>query len=206
MKTDELIEALSRDRPGRTQARQGWALPLLASLALSLAALASILGEPLAALPEIGAAPYVMKLAFAASAAIGGALALRAAGTPGRSLGGRLLVLAVPFAALVVLAGMEIVATEPVWPGRTWARCLAAIALLSPLGFVACAAILRRFAPTRLRLSGALAGIVAAALAGGAYALWCPETTALFLLSWYAGPILLAGAVGAALGPHLLRW
>ena len=206
MTTDDLIAALSREGAGAAAGRWRWPLALVAVLVLCLAALALALGPPLAALPQIGAAPYAMKLAFAASVAVAGALALRAAGSPGRPLAGRLLVLTVPFAAVLALAGMELAAAEPAWPGRTWAGCLAAIALLAPLGFAAGIGALRRLAPTRLRVSGALAGIVAGAVAASAYALWCPETTAVFLLAWYGGPILAAGAAGALLGPRLLRW
>jgi len=206
MKTDELIEILSREGAARTSAGWYWPLPLAAGALLCLAALALTLGQPLAALPQIGAAPYAMKLAFAASVALAGILALRASGMPGRRLGGRLLVFAFPFAAVLALAGMETAATDPVWPGRTWAQCVTAIALLTPLGFAAAILALQRLAPTRLRLSGALAGVVAGAIAASAYALWCPETTAVFLLAWYAGPILAVGAMGAMLGPRLLRW
>lgn len=206
MKTDELIEALSREGPGRVPGGWRWPLPLVAGLLLCLATVAVALGQPLAALPRIGAAPYAMKLAFAASVALVGMFALRTSGIPGRRLAGRLLVLTIPFAAVLALAAMEVAATDLVWPGRTWAQCVTAIALLTPLGFTAAILALRRLAPTRLRLSGGLAGIVAGAIAASAYALWCPEATAVFLLAWYAGPILAAGAVGALLGPRVLRW
>lgn len=206
MKTDDLIDALSSEGPGHARGRRHWPLSLAAGPLLCLAALALTLGQPLAALPRIGAAPYAMKLAFATSVALVAMFALRTSGIPGRHLAGRLMVLAVPFAGVVALAGMEVAATDPVWPGRTWARCVTAIALLTPLGFTAAILLLRRLAPTRLRLSGGLAGIAAGAIAASAYALWCPETTALFLLAWYAGPILAAGALGAVLGPPLLKW
>jgi len=206
MNTEDLIEALSRDGPGARRVGGRWAVLLVAALGLCLAALALAFGPPLTALPRIGAAPYAMKLAFAVSVAVVGALALRMAGLPGRRLATRLAVLALPFVAVLGLAAMELAATEPAWPGRTWFRCLSAIALLTPLGFAAGILALRRLAPTRLHVAGALAGVVAAAIAASGYALWCPETTAVFLLAWYAGPMLVAGAAGALLGPRLLRW
>jgi hypothetical protein len=184
MNTDALIETLAQDGLNPTRGLWRWPVPLLAALALALAALGLALGRPLAALPQIGAAPYAMKLAFALSVAALGALALQAAGKPGKPLTGRLAILAVPFAAVLALATMELAALEPVWPGRTWARCAASIALLTPLGFAAAVTLLHRLAPTRLRLAGALAGIVAGGLAASGYALWCPETTAVFLLAW----------------------
>jgi hypothetical protein len=205
MNTEQLIDTLSREGAAAPAARP-WAIPLLASFAICLAILGVVLGAPLAALPEIGAAPYAMKLTFAVPIAIAGAAALRVAGTPGRPVARYLLVLAIPFAAVLALAAMEVAATGLEWPGRTWARCLAAIALLTPLAFGAAILALRRRAPTRLRLAGVLAGLFAGGTAATAYALWCPETSAAFLLSWYAAPIALAGAIGALLGPRLLRW
>lgn len=206
MRTEDLIDTLARQQPVAQRGSLRWTLPLAASLLASLAALALLLGQPLPALPQIGAAPYIMKLTFAVSVAIIGGLALKASGTPGRGLTVPLLILAIPFSAVVGLAGLEINALEVGLPGRTWLRCLTAIALLTPLGFAACTGSLRRLAPTRLRVSGALAGMVAASIAASAYAFWCPETTATFLLAWYALPILAAGGIGALLGPALLRW
>lgn len=206
MKTEMVIDRLSQEGAGVPQRGLPWAAWLLAAFALCLAALALALGQPFAALPRIGAAPYAMKLTFAAFVTVAGTLALRAAGTPGRPVGRHLAALAIPFAAVLMLAAMELAATEPDWPGSTWARCLTAIALLTPVTFAAAITACRRLAPTRLRLSGALAGLFAGGAAASAYALWCPETKATFLLSWYAGPILVAGIAGALLGPRLLRW
>lgn len=206
MKTEMVIDRLSQEGAGAPGRRLPWASVLLAAFGLCLAALALALGQPFAALPRIGAAPYAMKLAVAAFVAVAGAFALRAAGTPGRPVGRHLAALAIPFAAVLVLAATELAATEPDWPGATWVRCLTAIALLTPVTFAAAVMACRSLAPTRPRLTGALAGLFAAGAAASAYALWCPETNATFLLTWYAGPILVAGAVGALLGPRLLRW
>ncbi|MCA1662608.1 MAG: DUF1109 domain-containing protein, partial [Novosphingobium sp.] len=92
------------------------------------------------------------------------------------------------------------------FPGATWLRCLTAIGLLAPPAFIAISLALRRLAPTRLRLSGFVAGIAAGGIAASAYALWCPETDALFLAAWYALPIVAMGLLGALAGPRLLRW
>lgn len=205
MRTEQLIDELSRHGAAAPAARLR-ATPLLVGFMLCLTGLGVTFGAPLTALPEIGAAPYAMKLTFAASVAIAGVAALWVAATPGRPVLRHLAILAIPFAAVLALAVMELTATDPDWPGRTWARCLGAIALLTPLAFAATILAIRPMAPTRLRLAGALAGLFAAGTAATTYALWCPETSAAFLLSWYAGPIAMAGAIGALLGPRLLRW
>ncbi len=207
MKTDDLIDTLANgDALARSQRRPLWAVPLLAAIALCAAGLTFVLGAPLQPLAAIGPAPFVMKIAFSGAIAVSAALALKTAATPGRRMRTRLLAVAAPFAVLLVLSGMELAAGDAIWPGSTWLRCISAIALGSLPTFAAAIAVTRRFAPTNLRLSGALAGLFAAAGAATAYAFWCPETNAIFLLSWYALPILFGGLIGALLGPRLLRW
>jgi hypothetical protein len=65
---------------------------------------------------------------------------------------------------------------------------------------------LRRLAPTRLALAGGTAGLAAGAWAACLYCLHCPETSAVFVLTWYSLGIALATGLGALLGPRLLRW
>jgi len=47
-------------------------------------------------------------------------------------------------------------------------------------------------------------------LAGGVgasvYGLHCPEMTAAFVVTWYSLGVAACAAVGALLGPRLLRW
>lgn len=207
MNTEDLIATLaSEGAAARTRPRLAWPAPLLLAVALCLGALALAFGAPLQPLPVIGVAPFAMKLTFSLSVAVAAAAALKAAATPGRALRVLLITLAIPFAALLALAAMEIAAGAAQWPGGTWARCLASIAVGSLATFAATIMIARRLAPTRLRLTGAIAGLAASAAAASAYALWCPETNAVFLLSWYAGTMLVAAALGALAGPRLLRW
>lgn len=206
MKTEDLIEALTADGAPLPRRRSPALAPLLASTLACFALLALALGSPLYALPQIGTAPYLMKFGFAASVAVLGTWALLASGKPGGAKATSLLSLAVPFTMVLLLAAAEIVSTDPAWPGRTWVRCTTSIALLTPLGFIACVRILRSLAPTNLRLGGTLAGVVSSAVAASAYALWCPESTASFLASWYLGAILIAAICGAIVGPRFLRW
>jgi hypothetical protein len=66
--------------------------------------------------------------------------------------------------------------------------------------------VLRQLAPTRLRLAGAGAGLLAGALGATVYGLHCPETGAAFVATWYSLGVATWAAIGAALGPRLLRW
>ena len=205
--TDDLIDRLARDgaAPGRVPpARFVWLAA--GALMLSLLLLALALGAPLAALPALGLAPYAMKLAFTLAVALAALAALWRAGKPGEKLSVRASVLAMPFAAVLLLAGFEIATLGPAWPGATWLRCTAIIGLLGLLCALIMAHPMRAMAPTRLRQAGAFAGVAGGGIAATAYALWCPETTALFLVSWYALPILALGGLGTLLGPRLMRW
>jgi hypothetical protein len=63
-----------------------------------------------------------------------------------------------------------------------------------------------RFAPTRLRLAGAAAGLFSGAVGAVVYCFHCPELDAPFIAFWYLLGILIPAAAGALLGPRLLRW
>jgi hypothetical protein len=64
----------------------------------------------------------------------------------------------------------------------------------------------RQGAPTNLTRTGALAGLVAGALGAVAYAFHCPDDFLPFIALWHGGGIAFCAAVGAVLGPRLLRW
>jgi hypothetical protein len=66
--------------------------------------------------------------------------------------------------------------------------------------------ILKDLAPTRLRWTGAGAGLAAGSLGALVYTLHCPELAAPFIGVWYLLGMLIPTAVGALLGPRLLRW
>ena len=65
---------------------------------------------------------------------------------------------------------------------------------------------LRRLAPTRLTLAGAGAGLFAGAAGAFVYSFHCTEGAAPFIAIWYTLGIVLTVAIGALLGPRLLRW
>jgi hypothetical protein len=90
--------------------------------------------------------------------------------------------------------------------GSTWRVCPAYISILSVPAFVLALLSVRELAPTRLRLAGATAGLVAGATAALAYSVHCPELEAPFLATWYLLGMLVPATLGAVLGPHVLRW
>jgi hypothetical protein len=65
---------------------------------------------------------------------------------------------------------------------------------------------MRGLAPTRARMAGLAAGLLAGAVGAAGYALACGETAMTFVAIWYSLGIAMTGALGALLGPRLLRW
>lgn len=211
--TDDLIRLLAADaKPVRRGAAQ---MRLIAGILIggivALLTLTLLLRAPLSAIVYTGVPAFTMKLAYAVAMAAATGLLLFASGRPGQRIGYRLLWLFLPPVLVGVNAIMEMSMTAPQFReaallGTTWQTCLAAIAGLSlpVLGGVVWA--FRRLAPTDLRLAGMLAGLTSGSAAAVVYALFCPETTAAFLATWYTLGIAAAGLIGLMVGPRLLRW
>ena len=119
--------------------------------------------------------------------------------------------ISVPFAA-VWLGAAYVLANTPAGEraaailGQTWRVCPFAIAMLSVPAFIAIFWALRGLAPTRLRLAGAMGGLLSGAVATLVYCLHCPEMGVAFWGVWYVLGMLVPTAIGALLGPRLLRW
>jgi hypothetical protein len=119
--------------------------------------------------------------------------------------------LAVPAIVLAVIAMMEVADASPgdwsgMWMGRSWRICSLLVFGFSLPVFAGLMVAFRKFAPTQLRLTGAVAGLAAGGCASTLYALHCPEVSALFVFIWYSLGISLAAGFGALVGPKFLRW
>lgn len=213
MKTEDLISMMSsgvapvdRRLPARQMA-QALLLGGLGSLLLMLAIyglrpdLTVMLGVPL----------FWIKLALPTTLAVGAMLVLRRLVRPGLRVGVRWAGIALP--SLVVWAGGALVLVSapvaqrlPLLMGISWRSCPFNIALLSVPLFIGIFWAVRGMAPTRLRLTGAVAGLLAGATATMVYCLHCPEMGVPFWGVWYLLGILIPAAVGLLLGPRLLRW
>lgn len=88
------------------------------------------------------------------------------------------------------------------WLGKSWTICARNVFLLALPIFAGLLWSFRRLAPTKLALAGTSAGLAA----GTWGATLCPETSALFVLTWYSLGMLGAALVGWLLGPRLMRW
>ncbi|MGP1630669.1 MAG: NrsF family protein [Giesbergeria sp.] len=213
MKTDELIGLLAAG----AQPVAPYALERRFALAsfLGLLAAAVFMVVLYGVRPDLGLAMLLpmfwLKFGFAAALAAAAVLALLRLARPGMSAGYALALVALPplllwSLALVVLAGAAPQERVAMVMGDTWRSCAADIALLSLPVFAAVLWGLRRAAPTRLRLTGACAGLLAGSLATLAYSLHCAEMRLPFLAVWYVLGIALPAALGALIGPRALRW
>ncbi|AYJ85341.1 DUF1109 domain-containing protein (plasmid) [Sphingomonas paeninsulae] len=119
--------------------------------------------------------------------------------------------LAVPALILASLAAGEMTNAPPggwtgLWMGQSWRVCSLLVFGFSLPIFAGLMIAFRSFAPTRLRLTGAVAGLAAGGFASTLYGLHCPEASALFVFLWYSLGISMAAGLGALVGPKFLRW
>ncbi len=90
--------------------------------------------------------------------------------------------------------------------GHSWSTCPVSVLLLSLPSLAGGLWALRGLAPTRPRAAGLAVGLLAGALGAMGYALACVETSPAFVALWYTLGMVLSGALGAWLGPRVLRW
>ena len=213
MKTDELVTMLAAGagagEPDATARRYATALGWGACGATLLMAIT------LGVRPDIHEAAWLpmfwIKLAFPASLAVGSLFAVDRLSRPGARLGWVPGALVAPVLAMWLLAAFALLGATPAERvelilGSTSEDCLLNIAMLSSPVLAAVLWAMKGLAPTRLVLAGAAAGLFAGTIGALVYALHCPEMQASFIGVWYAAGMLIPAAVGALLGPVLLRW
>lgn len=218
MKTDELIALLGAAgatadaQTERRAARRAFSMRLAAGFVISFVAMLVLLGPRPDWNDAIAEPMFWIKLAFPAIVALAALSALRRLGYPGAPVGaGVALALGLPVAAVWFLAGQSLLAAEPasrlsLVMGNSWWQCVVSIVLLAAPTFLLACWALRALAPTRLTLTGAVAGAFAGGVGALAYALHCPEMEAAFLAVWYVLGMLLPAGFGAMVGWRLLRW
>jgi hypothetical protein len=115
---------------------------------------------------------------------------------------------------LLVAGGLWIWAFATLPPAARFAElglfslseCLGLIVLLAVLPAAVALRVMRRGAPQRPMLSGALAGLAAGAGAATGYSLFCTQDNPLFFVTWYGVAIAVVTIAAALVGRRLLRW
>jgi hypothetical protein len=214
--TEQLIDLLSANLEPVSPRRLGKTL-ILAIVTGGAAAFALMLAT-VGPRPNLLSTAHLewsaVKVLFALSVITLGAPTLLRSMRPGLENGIRWAVVLFPLVAAVVVSILMLVLDGP----QSWcrmllgantmssARCLICIMLFSAIPFAALMWALRDGAPTRLRVCGAIAGIVAAGVGTAAYALSCSSDTIPFVAIWYGTAITICAVVGARVGTRLLRW
>ena len=213
MRTDDLVGLLSTGitpvKSGTVARRFGVSLPLAAIGATALMAIVFGIRPDLSAI--VKTAIFWEKLAFPLCLGIGALIATVRLARPGAKVGGGWPVMAIPV-VIVWIAAIAVVGTAapqdrlPAILGHSWRTCPFNILLMSVPGFIAIFWAVKGLAPTRLRLAGAISGLLASSIATVAYCFHCPEMSPAFWSIWYVAGMLLPAALGTVLGPKLLRW
>ena len=213
MKTDALIERLSENLAPvpRLAALRILALGLGAGALVSFVLMVLWLGIRPDLMTAISTEAYWMKFFYTLAAALTALWTLERLARPGaRALvQGALEILPLGVIALLAIAQwtsapaslhthLLMGASHTVCPWRI-------VALALPI-FVGVLWSMRRLAPTRPALSGAVAGLLAGAAGAWIYAFHCDENAAVFVAVWYTFGIALVGLLGAMVGRWLLRW
>ncbi len=213
MKTDDLVSMLATGvAPApRRAATHRLALALAVGLPLSLALMRVDYGLRRDLLEVMFWPMFWVKGLFSACVALAGFVMLQRLARPGVRVRQAWLGVALPVALVWVLAVIAwsrapADARMPMLMGQTWKTCALSICWIGLPVFATSMLALRSLAPTRLALAGAAAGALAGGVGAAVYALHCIELAAPFLAVWYVGGIALSAAMGALLGPRLLRW
>ncbi len=213
MKTDDLVTLLAAQAQPvpRNAATHQLGLALAAALPLSVAIMAWFYGPRPGLLDSLGGAMAWIKILLPASIGAAAFVAVQRLARPGVRVRGAWAGMLAPLLVLwamglVVWLGAAPEARPALLWGSTWRTCVFNITLISAPLFVAAFVALRGLAPTRPALAGAAAGALASGVGAAVYALHCPELGAPFLAVWYVLGMAVPVALGAWLGPRLLRW
>ena len=213
MRTENLTALLATNLEpvdsGRTMRRYALGITVGALAALVLAAGVLRLNP---ALPrEVSESAFWVRELFCASLGALAVLCVARLGRPGARLGSLPRGIAAVVLIMWILAAMSLVSAGSqsrvhLLLGRTFAVCPFLIAFISAPLFLSFLWILKDLAPTRLRRAGAGAGFAAGSIGALVYTLHCPELATPFIATWYLIGMLIPTAIGAWLGPRLLRW
>jgi hypothetical protein len=213
MGTENLTEILAANlepvEPRRTMRR--YALGMTAGALAALILTGGVLHVNPALPHEVSEPAFWVRELYCASLAVLAVLVVARLARPGARLG--LLPAGIAAVVLVIwiLAATTLLSAAPqkrvpLLLGATFAVCPLLIAFVSAPLFLSFLWILKDLAPTRLRWAGAAAGFAAGSIGALVYTLHCPELAAPFLAIWYLLGMLIPTAIGARLGPRLLRW
>ncbi len=215
MKTEDLVTRLSQDEPQPSRWTPATALMIavMAAFAAALALSFVWLTPRIDLLAVLNARDHtvLLKFFFTFSVVVGALPIVRDLTTPGRSVGTTAIVALLPFFIVALLAVRELAMLPAaelhrVTVDASWVKCLWQVPVLGLPAFAILAFCARRLAPTNLVRAGAYIGLLAGGIGAAGYALHCHDDSMLFVAIAYTLAIAEMAAVGAMLGPRVLRW
>jgi hypothetical protein len=213
MKTEDLVSLLSTgaEAVDRRLASRRWLLALAGGASIAFLLTAGLLKLNPALWHETSKPMFWVRESYCAVLGVLGFITVVRLARPGLRLG--VAPVGIPFTviAMSVLAVVTLVAASPqnrvrLILGHTAGVCPFLITLIAAPLLIALLWVMRSLAPTRLRWAGAASGFAAGSIGALVYTLHCPELAAPFLAIWYLLGMLIPTAIGACLGPRLLRW
>jgi len=211
MKTSALIDLLANQTapPDRRALTKALAWPVVVGLLVSLALSAGLIG--LLPMSQFALPPIWVKFAYGLALAATVSLLLSRLCRPGTPTSDVVKWPLIPVMTLTLLGLVHLMLIpQSLWApaifAGTWLVCPWMVLALSLPALLGLLYAIRSLAPTDLRATGFAAGLLAGAVGALAYSFVCPETSLTFVAIWYTAGIVLAGFVGRALGPWVLRW
>jgi hypothetical protein len=212
MRTEDLINALVVDL---TVSKVRFRQILFGAITLGAIIATAIFLLRLGVRPDFGQAletvRFLFKFVFTLSLVIAATALLSRLAIPGVSAGlwawGWLLAPALLVVAVAAeLFVMPADSWQPRLVGSNARVCLTLIPLLSIAPLACILLALRRGAPTKPGIAGAVAGLVASGIAATLYASHCTDDSPLFVATWYSLAIGVVALVGYVVGSRVLRW
>jgi hypothetical protein len=211
--TDDIIDSLVGDLkpvPRRALERR-FVLGILPALAMSLVLMLAILGLRNDMAEALMLPVFWIKSAYNALLAIAAFLAAYHLARPDGSRGRFFQVAAAIVVTMALVAVIQLMLSpeetyRTLIIGSSALHCPLLIFLFALPVFAGNVWVLRRGAPTDLKLTGFIAGLAAGAAGAWVYSWFCTENGMPFVLIWYSLGILLTGILGSLMGPRLLRW
>jgi hypothetical protein len=206
--TDDLIRSLaSAAGAGRSASlRFAFAVTGAASLACALLLVFSVIGIRHDFADMAVRMPFAFKLVYTGSLVVGTSVVALYAATPGASATALYALL-----PAVILLATGVIFDPTAFPimGRTntaVAFCVSSILFLSLPAMILTFLAMRKGAPTRPVIAGAVTGLLSASVGAMAYTLACKNDGTAFVAIWYTAACAIMAFVGAIVANRVLRW
>ena len=212
MKTEDLINALKADTVSRSMpVSRAWWIAMAAATVLAAIVFFLLIGPRQDFAAAAHTVRFLFKFVITLLLVFSAFTVLKTLSQPGRRETQALLRLAAVPVVLCFAVTAELVAVPSqqwgaVWWGTNISICLTAIPAIGMAPLAVFLLALRHGAPTRPRLAGTMAGLLAGGLAATFYAAHCTDDSPLFVVTWYSIAIAGLAFVGMILGPRIARW